>query len=476
MKIKLKNNECKVFCEDITEKSIFRELKDLFKYRVPGYKYTSAYKKGTWDGFKSPITSNKFATGLLPLVCMELKALGQEYEIEDLRDNVYVPPAVNQYQVGEDTLYPYQQKVVNKLYPTFQGFDWFRGINYQATNAGKTHIMAWILLNTPKDCNILFLVHRLGIFRQVYEFFNSFSGELGEIGVYGELQKGKPMKELRRITVAMQPSMSIAADKGDYELLEYLSSLSVVMVDEAHTAKSATYQDLLSKINAYSVYFFSGTALSGKPEEDYVFVGSSGPTLSTVRNEELINLEISQKIKVTVHDLTYGLRLFTNTKEEINSARYSEERIEIIKEDFKQNPKEYYLIYVEKTEHGQWVYEQLLDLPAVVEFTHGQDPDIEEKKRQFKEGNIQVMIATSVFSTGLNISIINCLVFLPTVSSKNIVLQVVGRLLRRHKDIKNCRMIDFIDHGQSVKKHANKRLKMYKEESFDIEIIKHKRK
>ena len=70
-----------------SNKKLLTTLKKKYSAKVPGYNYSSAYKKGGWNGEKHFFSdkTGKFGTGLLSHIEEDLTYLGMDYEIEDLR-------------------------------------------------------------------------------------------------------------------------------------------------------------------------------------------------------------------------------------------------------------------------------------------------------------------------------------------------------------------------------------------------------
>lgn len=465
------NNKTKIIIQTSEDQDAYEALRDEFKYRDKGYQYAQAYIDNVWDGYTNVIKYKKFGTGLLPYILSSMRDNGFSYTIDDRRQNEFKAPELPSENLilGPDTLRPEQEDVVRKMFPIFPTQDismtWYRGMIWAATNSGKTHIIGWLFDNLPKDTTILFLVHRKLIFNQIIEFLN----ELGiDYGIYGQYKNQKPKKELKRITLAMNKTMSVAASKGDSDLHDWLSEVNTVIVDESHATTSNEYKTLLAVTNAYAVYFFSGTALGKDKGKNYAMLGMSGPVMGRITNKQLIDLGRSQKPTVHIHYCDQDILFFEDNDHGLRTATYSKDRIRVIREEILSNPKGSVLIYVEKTQQGDWIYDQIIDLPVVVEFTHGSDKNINQKKQDFTDGKINVLIATGVFSTGINVKIITTCIFCPIVSSNNIVLQVFGRLLRHDGVNDECKFIDFMDKADGPRKHSKARISMYKKEKFDI--------
>ncbi|KAF1992559.1 P-loop containing nucleoside triphosphate hydrolase protein [Aulographum hederae CBS 113979] len=77
-----------------------------------------------------------------------------------------------------------------------------------------------------------------------------------------------------------------------------------------------------------------------------------------------------------------------------------------------------------------------------------------QKKRsvtidEFKKGEFPVLLNVGVFTEGTDIPNIDCVVLARPTKSRNLLVQMLGRGLRLHKDKQNCQIIDMV--GDSIK-------------------------
>ena len=80
LKIIVKNNQSFLKTEN---KKLLTTLKKKYSAKVPGYNYSTAYKKRGWNGEKYFFSdkTGKFGTGLLSHILEDLTYLGIEYKI-----------------------------------------------------------------------------------------------------------------------------------------------------------------------------------------------------------------------------------------------------------------------------------------------------------------------------------------------------------------------------------------------------------
>jgi len=79
------------------------------------------------------------------------------------------------------------------------------------------------------------------------------------------------------------------------------------------------------------------------------------------------------------------------------------------------------------------------------------------------------------FSTGIDVSNLFYIIFTESYKAYTLIRQSIGRGLRKFKTKKYLTVIDIIDDfGKYSKKHADDRMKIYKEQNFHTETINKK--
>jgi superfamily II DNA or RNA helicase len=107
----------------------------------------------------------------------------------------------------------------------------------------------------------------------------------------------------------------------------------------------------------------------------------------------------------------------------------------------------------------------------------------ENIKKQMEYDNNKVLIASfGTFSTGISINNLHYIIFTESFYSDKLIKQSIGRGMRLHNNKEKVVVFDLID-DFSIKvknkvnknfllKHANERLKIYKNEGYNVEIKK----
>ena len=265
-----------------------------------------------------------------------------------------------------------------------------------------------------------------------------------------------------------------------HEAKDFLESVAVMIVDEAHHTSADTWFNSLSMcVNAqYRV------ALTGSVNRKDAMLWQRIQALFhkpiiKITNDTLISLGHSAKPKITMFPI-----VSPQGKEE---ADYMVARdICIVRNEYRntliaQLTSQAYqkgqgvLILVNIVEHGDILTEQLNALGVQNVFINGEQ-DLEYRDAQLsamREGRLKVLIATTIADEGLDISGIDVLILGAGGKSLRQTLQRVGRVLRKKKVGENkATIIDFIDYtNKHLLNHSKERRKTYINEKFEVEDI-----
>jgi superfamily II DNA or RNA helicase len=345
-----------------------------------------------------------------------------------------------------------------------------------ATNAGKTAAIAGIYLNLEGEQALLVLIHRKTVFTQLVKFFEEIDPNIGQItaNVYN----------IQRITIAMIKTVYNRLQKS-INVKKDLSRFSVVAVDECHLSGSKTYSKVLQNIDAPVRIFVSGTPFdSDAIIHKMIAIGLSGPEVIKITKRELMDKGVSLEVNVHVHLCNTLPFNKINTyddyiRELINN---STERVLIMADIIKENIGKSTLIAVEEIDHGNKILRGLKtcfaydskvrgEYDPTIAFVHGEDPDREQKIKDFSNGKIKILISTRILKEGVNIPIIGNLIYAVGGKAKVDIKQWMGRMERKHEDDKIVTMHDFYDIGKYVENHSIKRIRTYKNE--DLTVIEH---
>ena len=435
---------------------ILRKVSEALSYEVPNARYT--YDKIEVKTLLSK--KNAFKTGFLQRVVKVLSDAEVSFDLDDKRNNVYkVDDVVLTLPCGE--LRPYQKNIVSTIFRE-SPLIWYRGIIDAATNAGKNWVICAAALTALKaGSRVAITVHRVELFKQLYDFLTENGIEVSRYGTYGN----KPFRDLGECTLFMVPTA--VGHLMETKLKYHLAGVGTVFVDEAHRSQGDAYKEVLAEMDAAAVIFLSGTPFTGHYLNDLHIIGDSFEVIAKITNKDLIGEGVSQLPTVHFKSLK-GWSYAPTYEDELLEITFSDERLQIIKNEILTHQDRIYLICVLTKEHGFELLSNLISLPLVVDFIYSDDPDRARKLQDYKEGRIQVLITTEVLKEGVNMPLINTLINAAWGKSIVWVKQFVGRLIRHDGVNDECTVIDFLDVGHKTREQSLVRLKYYQDEGFKI--------
>lgn len=447
-------------------------LRDYMSVNVPGAYFASAYKKRQWDGKRYFITpTGKMATGFLPLLATVLERDYPDLPIEVVDERGEIPPFKSELITHIGSMiaegdYEHQKHAIASMdkWITIRESQiaFPRGIVNAATNAGKTAVIAGLLLNLEGNNRMLVLIHNKTIFTQLVEAFEDvFNGDVGIINASTYKPNIVTVGMIKTLYNRIKSSVNVKKD---------MAAFNVVAVDECHLAGSKTYQGVLKNVLAPIRLFVSGTPFdSNAIVNKMVSIGLSGPELFNISKRELMDKGISLEAKIHMH-LCHEMHADDSSYDSVRYSRIfkSAKRVAIMY-DILKDYEGSTLIAVNYIEHGRLLAAslQLLGINSIT-FVYGDDPKREEKIEQFKNGEIKTLVSTTILKEGVNIPIISKLIYAAGGKAKVDLKQWMGRLERLYKDTKDFIMHDFFDIGPYVENHSRSRRAVYKREQLDV--------
>ena len=94
--------------------------------------------------------------------------------------------------------------------------------------------------------------------------------------------------------------------------------------------------------------------------------------------------------------------------------------------------------------------------------------EIIQNCRNLSEGNYIIVSNFQIFSTGINIPNIHCVIFADSTKSKITVAQSIGRGVRKAKNKEEVLILDCSSNLKYNLRHVRKRKKLYLEEGFEV--------
>lgn len=420
--------------------------------------------------------SDTFATGLLSRVRKFLKKKGIKFHVEDQRPKFSEFKEVKRFHFKDKVeSRPEQIDTVNKALR--KG----RGIIHCATNFGKTEVACAIVSEFHRQAQkvprVLFLIHRAGLVQQTAERFEKHLLEI-PVAKIGSGHKGVPNDGIVVATVQTASNLLRSAAFENFQ-----EHCDILFIDEFHINKAGQCSKIVNYNRAIMRFGLSGTVDEKNKKKMLHYVGLTGPIIAEVRNKELVGLGRSAKpiirfIEVDALKIpkrvkfgkAYRLGIVRN---EVRNDLVLRETLRYLKKDLKT------MITVARIAHGlrlKQLLENRIDLR--VEFLSGKDSVPHRRKiiKEFENGKVGVLIASPIFDTGVDIPAIQAWCNAAGGKGWELVLQRLGRVLRKKEGDNRVFISDFVDmHNAYLMKHSTARLNhYYREQIADISIIERK--
>ena len=346
----------------------------------------------------------------------------------------------------------YQAEAVSLLEDNWRGL-----VNF-ATGLGKTLTAVHTIRKVKK--RTLVLCPGKSIADQFYsDLCEAFGPE--KIGYLGG---GK--KKLGDITVGIVGTVVNNIDKlKDHDL-------GLIIVDECHHIPASTFFTIAEELGSVGKMFGLTATDFRSDGKDVMITAGVGKVL--IKRDLIWGITsgwLADPIivvrEVRTHGREYKNDKLKNYKEHVLNSREMNERLLKDLKSFLAAGKSV-LCLVSEVAHGQMLADEL-GLP----FATGSDKKSKEYVDQLNAGEIPGLIGTSSkIGEGTDTKRVDVLMLANFVASKGPLWQNMGRGMRLYGEKKNVIVLDYIPSGSKMlTRHANQRLKYYKEITKNIKIV-----
>lgn len=427
--------------------------------------YSSYYNQGKWDGYNEffKLQSGRFLTGLLPEICLVLKRLNFEYEIEDVRPAINFSCEsvdANLLNYGNDpiVLRDYQVTYINYM------IKHKRGIVPSPTSSGKTNVVVGLLKVLPKNTPTLILANRKSLVEQNYDEIKKWGIE--NVGLFYGKYKTPNI-------------ITCATSQSAMGLEPILPKIKCLIVEEVHEMMSKVTKKIYSKLTGALVRMgLSATpfkfARSDK-NQMYDVKGWIGPEFNTkdgkidtktLQDRNILSSSQCYFFKVKQPALLYEIYMDAVTKGIAENEHFHDMTVKLV-----DKLSGRILIIVERIEHGDRLQNKM---PNAL-WVRGKDTSETRKiiiDRLKTEKDKIVAIATSgIFNTGINVFVHN-LINAAGGQAEHQIIQRFGRGLRVAKDKQHLCYFDFMfEINEYLEKHSRKRMRVLKKEGHPISLL-----
>tara|TARA_R100000458_G_scaffold1977_4_gene1660 strand:+ start:6227 stop:7600 length:1374 start_codon:yes stop_codon:yes gene_type:complete len=423
-------------------------LENKYKKKVDGYKFVSSYKKGFWDGSKKFFEkkTGKFGTGLLSYIIEDLRIAGLKYKIEDNRPDI----TLNNYSLSSLKYRDYQKLLIDKALKE-------KGCILKApTGSGKTIVLAG-LLKALENHTGLVIFNKKQLVYQTYEFLKSHGFDIGI--AFGEGVDVKP------ITLCTIQSIDKVLDT-------HLKHSDFIIVDEVHEFSKGKLSLKAIKSFPNASYRIGMTATIPKdPVAKLNLISALGKIIEEVDATELIDLGFLTKPKIHILPapnvaLESSDSYLDVYRKCITENTLRNELIRSIIQTIQHKPSKT-LILVKDLDHAKALQDII---PGSLKLEGKDGLSIRDATvKDFVSQEKGVLIATTIFQTGVDIPEITHLINARGLKSEIATLQALGRALRTHSSKQKVYIYDFMDKAPYLEKHSKERIKSYKSLNFKVD-------
>lgn len=318
----------------------------------------------------------------------------------------------------------------------------------------------------------------------MYQSQDRFIKRLGltkrEIGIIGDGEWAPGTFVTVAIAATLKSRLSSKDKEESAPILEFLSDVDVLFIDECHSAASDTFYIITSLCPAYYRFGLSATPLDRTDGADLRLLATTGPVRYNVSNKQLVDLGVTAKADI-VFDSIRGPVLPSKTTYATAYKSGQSENPEALAavvswvRAFRANGLSV-MILVEEISHGKLIDEALWNdtdgefIPH--QFIHGsEDSEVRQNAiSDFDKRDIPVLICSRIADQGLDVHSIDGLILAGSKKSKIKTMQRLGRGLRGERLV----VVEFANYcHKHLTKHSLQRLNDYQEEKcFPIHIYK----
>ena len=474
-----KKNE--VYLKVEAEPHLHKEAAEYFSFEVESAKYMQRKNRYRgWDGkvhLYSPATGEIYC-GLVSYFTEWAKERGYQYEFKQhetfghpVEENDLITP---EGVVGFVKGLRLPVKVRDYQYQAiYECLKYNRRLLLSPTASGKS-LMVYSLVRYHVNLNrkILIVVPTTSLVEQMYKDFEEYGWMASKY--CHKIYSGQEKDAKADCIITTWQSVYKQPRK-------WFERFDVVIGDEAHQFKAKSLTTIMHKLHGCKYRIgFTGT-LDGANVNQLVLEGVFGRCSQVIKTHNLMKQGHVSNLSVKVLVLKHQEQIFEGYQDEMNYLCEHETRNKFIRNlacDLKGNTLVLFN-YVEK--HGLPLYEMInshTDKPVHLVYG-GVDVDDREEIRRLVENEDNSIIVASygTFSTGINIKRLHNLVFASPSKSRVRNLQSIGRVLRQYRGKEIATLYDITDditrdNGKNYTLlHLFERLKIYKEEKFNYEII-----
>lgn len=474
----------------------YEQLKLSFCKKTKGYKFSPAYKNGSWDGNIVFIKGNRLPASTYKYLFDVCNEFGFDCEITNLDvlfdnniDYDEFVEWVNDFFGDHPTIKPrYYQ--IDAAYKMLRAR---RCCASLATSAGKTLIafitIAYLLTHNLAK-KVVMVTPKIDLVLQPTQDFNDYNNNKLDLKIQ-QIYSGCKIQPNANLFIGTYQSLC-------KECEEYFSQFDVEITDEVHLSTSSSQLSIMEKIRCPYRFGLSGTIPSTTYADGLTIVSNFGPIVINVTTKQLQDEGFISNCKITQVRLNYTNETqkehFKNAKKELTKigkgkdmfalenkfVNESEKRFNTVVKLISGTTKNSMVLFSTR-DYGKKIFKWLKEnTTKIVYYIDGDiDKKVREEIRKRMEVNNDVILVASfgTSSTGISINNIFNVFFVNSFKSISTICQSIGRGLRKSekigKDFVNIYDIsDDLYTGCYEMAHARERIKIYESQNFPYNIKK----
>lgn len=345
--------------------------------------------------------------------------------------------------------YPHQQRMLEALTVERERHDRHRNLVVAATGTGKTVVAALdyrgLLERAERDLSLLFVAHREEILRQSLATYRAVLRD----GSFGELHGGGRLAEEGRHVFAMVQSLQA-------QRLEQIApdAFDVVVVDEFHHAKAATYDRLLNHLRPTELLGLTATPerLDGQDVTEWFDerIAVELRLWEAIDQGFLVPFQYfgvadgTDLSQLTWRRGGYAPEELSNllTNDDLRAGKLLDAVQRIVLDPVSMRA----LGFCVSKDHARYMARKFTEagLPSVA--LTGDDLPDERARRltDLKAGRLRCIFSVEVLGEGVDVPDVDCLLLLRPTASATLFSQQLGRGLRRASGKSHLTVIDLI--------------------------------
>ena len=249
--------------------------------------------------------------------------------------------------------------------------------------------------------------------------------------------------------------------------IQEIQRFKVLLVDEVHTVAAQQAHDVILNQNAPYRFGFSATPTGRSDGKDLVVQGLIGPIVELIDRKTLVSQGYLAHTGVKFHRGAWeGNYHVLEDLLVVNNPL----RNDLIKKIVDNSKASSVLILVRRIDHGE-ILQKMFGSKSI--FISGEDgSDIREEVRQgVKNGKYKILIASKIFSAGIDLPNLELGVYVAAGKSTIETTQAAGRVGRAWNDLAKTWVDIYDSYCQVLEDHSKARLIEYKKQGLPVEFI-----